>query len=87
MSESDPCHAAGMRLTQFRIYAVECADGQISLALMKVYYEGGKVKGQDLVLNDWCEPGQLEAIVGQFVGELAAEVYRRAAEANPVLPF
>lgn len=66
---------------------MECASGQVSVAMMKVYYDGGKVKGQDLVLNDWCEPGQLEAIAGQFMGELAADVYRRAAEANPPLPL
>jgi hypothetical protein len=74
-----------MRLTQFRIHAVECSGGLVSVALAKVYYERGKVAGHEIVLMDWCEPGQLEAIAGQFLRECADSAYRSGIQDAPEL--
>jgi hypothetical protein len=76
-----------MRLTQYRVSAMPASDGLVSLSLLKVDYDGGKVVGHDVVLNDWCEPGQLQQLAAQFLQELASQVYRDSAFANGVSPL
>jgi len=76
-----------MRHTQFRIHAMQASSGMVSVAFSKVFYEGGKVAGHEIVLSDWCEPGQLDLIAGQFLSELAALAYRAGAELEPQLPL
>jgi hypothetical protein len=76
-----------MRLTQYRIHAMECAAGLVSVALAKVDYDGGKIVGHELVLMDWCEPGQLEHLAGQFLRQLANAAYRSGQQVAPQPPL
>src|SRR3954451_23793684 len=56
-----------MRLHTIRIHITPCAPGMLSIGVMHVVYEHGRIVGNDLMYNDWCEADELSGVVDPFL--------------------
>jgi hypothetical protein len=61
-----------MRLHTVRIHVTPCAPGMLSVGVMHVVYEHGRIVGNDLMYNDWCEADELESVVSPFLSSACA---------------
>jgi hypothetical protein len=56
-----------MRLHTIRIHVTPCAPGMLSVGVMHVVYEHGRIVGNDLMYNDWCEADELAGVLDPFL--------------------
>jgi hypothetical protein len=60
-----------MRLHNLRIHITPCAPGMLSVAVMHVVYKHGRVVGNELLFNDWCECDELQRVIGPVLDRAA----------------
>lgn len=60
-----------MRLHTIRIHVTPCGPGMLSVGVMHVVYEHGRIVGNDLMYNDWCEADELSGVVDPFLSAAA----------------
>jgi hypothetical protein len=69
-----------MRLHTYRIHITPCAPGMLSVGVMHVEYEHGKIKANDLMYNDWCEIDELAGVVDPFLTRACQSSYELPGE-------